>query len=141
MTILITGATGAVGRHLTGALASAGEQVRAASRKPQEAGLPEGVEVVGTDLAASSTLTANLFDGVDRMFVFPFASLNAEKSLTLRLGRAHRTPRRSTYLCSSRPMYFAGAGRQNPTWPIRFTGFEHVVRPITRFIVHHGWHA
>ncbi|MEV0398365.1 NAD(P)H-binding protein [Polymorphospora rubra] len=71
MTILVTGATGAVGRNLTSALASVGEQVRAVSRKPQEADLPEGVEVVGADLTASSTLTADLFAGVDRMFVFP----------------------------------------------------------------------
>ncbi|SNY47483.1 NAD(P)H-binding protein [Paractinoplanes atraurantiacus] len=71
MTILVTGATGAVGRNLTSALASAGEQVRAVSRQPREAGLPKGVEVVGADLTASSALTADLFDGVDRMFVFP----------------------------------------------------------------------
>ncbi|MFG1992064.1 NAD(P)H-binding protein [Actinoplanes sp. NPDC048988] len=71
MTILVTGATGAVGRSLIGALASFGEQVRAVSRQPKEAELPEGVEVVGADLTASSSLTADLFDGVDRMFVFP----------------------------------------------------------------------
>ncbi|MEU8239031.1 NAD(P)H-binding protein [Actinoplanes missouriensis] len=70
MTILITGATGAVGRNLTHALAGRGEHVRAVSRKPQEAGLPDGVEVVGADLT-SSALPADLFDGVDRMFVFP----------------------------------------------------------------------
>ncbi|GAA1657630.1 SDR family oxidoreductase [Actinoplanes couchii] len=72
MTILVTGATGAVGRHLTGALAAAGEKVRAVSREPRKAGLPDGVDVVGADLTASSALTADLFDGVDRMFVFPF---------------------------------------------------------------------
>lgn len=71
MTILITGATGAVGRNLTHALASLGEPVRAVSRKPQQAGLPDGVQVVGADLTAASALTADLFDGVDRMFVFP----------------------------------------------------------------------
>lgn len=71
MTVLVTGATGAVGRNLTIALTSAGEQVRAVSRQPREARLPDGVEVVGADLTAPSTLTADLFDGVDRMFVFP----------------------------------------------------------------------
>lgn len=71
MTILVTGASGAVGRHLVSALVRAGEQVRAVSRKPQEVELPEGVDVVGADLTAPSTLTAELFDEVDRMFVFP----------------------------------------------------------------------
>ncbi|MER7006738.1 NAD(P)H-binding protein [Dactylosporangium sp. NPDC000555] len=71
MTILVTGATGAVGRHLVAALVAGGEQVRALTRKPQEAGLPAGVEVVGADLTDPSTLHADLFDTVDRVFVFP----------------------------------------------------------------------
>ncbi len=65
MTILITGATGAVGRHLVAALVDRGEPVRAVSRKPDEANLPAGVEVAAPG-------RADLYDGVDRMFVFPF---------------------------------------------------------------------
>jgi uncharacterized protein YbjT (DUF2867 family) len=65
MTILVTGATGAVGRHLVTALVDHGEQVRAVSRKPDEAGLPAGVDVAGAG-------RPDLYDGVDRMFVFPF---------------------------------------------------------------------
>lgn len=71
MTILVTGATGSIGRHLVAALVGGGESVRALTRKPQEAGLPVGVEVVGADLADPSTLRPELFDGIDRVFVFP----------------------------------------------------------------------
>jgi uncharacterized protein YbjT (DUF2867 family) len=73
MTVLVTGATGAVGRHLVAALVAGGEQVRALSRRPQDAGLPAGVEVVGADLADPSTIRPELFDGIDRIFLFPVA--------------------------------------------------------------------
>jgi uncharacterized protein YbjT (DUF2867 family) len=64
MTILVTGATGRVGRQLVAALTAQGAAVRALSRKPSEAtGLP--VPVAGPD-------ATDLFDDVDRMFVFPF---------------------------------------------------------------------
>ncbi len=45
-TILVTGATGNVGRPLVALLAAAGARVRAATRRPQSAGFPDGVEVV-----------------------------------------------------------------------------------------------
>ncbi|WP_039795253.1 NmrA family NAD(P)-binding protein [Nocardia araoensis] len=71
MTILVTGATGAVGRHLVTTLVARGASVRALTRKPEDANLPEGVEVVAGDLADASTLRPQVFDGVDRAFVFP----------------------------------------------------------------------
>ncbi|MFI5936472.1 NAD(P)H-binding protein [Actinoplanes sp. NPDC051494] len=67
MTILVTGATGPIGRNLVEVLTTEGVRVRATSRKPQEAALSTGVEVVPTDAPG-----AEMFDGVDRMFVFPF---------------------------------------------------------------------
>lgn len=48
MTIVVTGATGNVGRPLVAALAAAGAPVRAVTRAPQTAGLPAGVEPVGS---------------------------------------------------------------------------------------------
>ncbi|MDG4794951.1 NAD(P)H-binding protein [Micromonospora sp. WMMD1082] len=51
MTILVTGATGHVGRELIVALLRRGEPVRALTRFPETARLPAGVEVVGGDLA------------------------------------------------------------------------------------------
>jgi uncharacterized protein YbjT (DUF2867 family) len=48
MTIVITGATGNVGRPLVAELAAAGAPVRAVTRTPETAGFPRGVEVVGS---------------------------------------------------------------------------------------------
>ncbi|ORB70472.1 NmrA family NAD(P)-binding protein [Mycobacterium scrofulaceum] len=48
MTIVVTGATGNVGRPLVAALAAAGAPVRAVTRAPRTAGLPAGVEPVGS---------------------------------------------------------------------------------------------
>jgi len=48
MTIVITGATGNVGRPLVAALVAAGARVRAVTRAPETAGFPSRVEVVGS---------------------------------------------------------------------------------------------
>ena len=55
MTIVVTGATGNVGRPLVSELAAAGVAVRAVTRSPQTAGFPEGVEAVDS---ASSAIDA-----------------------------------------------------------------------------------
>ncbi len=71
MTILVTGATGAVGRHLVTTLLERGASVRALTRKPDNAALPDGVDVLAGDLTDGSTLGPRVFAGVDRAFVFP----------------------------------------------------------------------
>jgi len=48
MTIVVTGATGNVGRPLVSQLAAAGARVRAVTRTPESAGLPDGVEAVSS---------------------------------------------------------------------------------------------
>lgn len=68
MAILVTGATGHVGRHVVEELTRAGQQVRAMTRNPSLATFPEGVEVVSGDLLEPDTIA---LDGVDRMFLFP----------------------------------------------------------------------
>ncbi|MGY0233942.1 SDR family oxidoreductase [Longispora urticae] len=68
--ILVTGATGNVGRHVVTLLLEAGEKVRAISRDPATAGLPDGVEVLEGDLRRPETLPAAL-NGVDRAYLFP----------------------------------------------------------------------
>lgn len=77
MTILVTGATGAVGRHLVTTLLDRGAGVRALTRKPADADLPAGAEVVAGDLADAATLGPDVFDGVDRAFVFPAEGVDA----------------------------------------------------------------
>jgi uncharacterized protein YbjT (DUF2867 family) len=52
MAIVVTGATGNVGRPLVAELVGAGAEVRAVSRRPDAAGLPAEVKVVDTAAAA-----------------------------------------------------------------------------------------
>ncbi|GIH95601.1 NAD(P)H-binding protein [Planobispora siamensis] len=63
MTFLVTGATGKVGRRVVDDLLRAGQRVRALTRDPARADLPEPVEVVRGDLADPRTL-GPAFDGV-----------------------------------------------------------------------------
>ena len=58
MTIVITGATGNVGRPLVTELVAAGADVRAVSRRPDSAGFPGEVKVVDTAEAAIPGATA-----------------------------------------------------------------------------------
>lgn len=71
MTILITGATGAVGRHVVDKLLRSGTTVRALTRDPAAAALPAGVQIVHGDMGDPATISAAIFDGVDAVFVFP----------------------------------------------------------------------
>jgi uncharacterized protein YbjT (DUF2867 family) len=48
MTIVVTGATGNVGRPLVSELAAVGARVRAVTRAPETAGFPDGVEAVNS---------------------------------------------------------------------------------------------
>ena len=54
--ILVTGATGRVGRHVVSQLLAEGTKVRALSRNPDKTGLPHEVEVVRGDLTMPETL-------------------------------------------------------------------------------------
>ncbi|TMR93096.1 NAD(P)H-binding protein [Nonomuraea basaltis] len=72
MTFLVTGATGTVGRLVVEELLAAGQQVRALTRNPAKAALPEGVEVVAGDLARLDSL-AGVFDGVEAAHFINFA--------------------------------------------------------------------
>lgn len=70
MTIVVTGATGFVGRHVVARLAAAGERVRAVTRDPRRASFPDGVEVVRGDLLEPDSLGGALA-GADRLYLFP----------------------------------------------------------------------
>jgi len=58
--VLVTGATGRVGREVVTQLLTAGVPVRALSRRPNAAGLPAAVEVVAGDLTVPESLDAAL---------------------------------------------------------------------------------
>lgn len=86
-TVLLTGATGTVGRHLVGELLAGGHRVRALTRSPEAAGLPAEVELVAGDLAAVPP--ESLFDGVDSAFVFPVAEVAGFVKAAAAAGVAH----------------------------------------------------
>jgi (4-alkanoyl-5-oxo-2,5-dihydrofuran-3-yl)methyl phosphate reductase len=69
--ILVTGATGTVGREVVTQLLAAGEQVRGMTRNPSTAKLDTRVEVVKGDFNAPDTL-AKAVDGVERVFSLTF---------------------------------------------------------------------
>ena len=74
--ILVTGATGNIGREVIAQLRAANVPVRGLSRNPQHAALPDGdgIEMVGGDLTAPDTLDRAL-DDVDAIFLVWMAPL------------------------------------------------------------------
>ena len=79
--ILVTGATGTVGRQVVSQLLDTGSEVRALVRDPDSAGLPGGVELLRGDLSDPASLTVAL-DGVGAVFlVWPFTSPEAATDL------------------------------------------------------------
>ncbi|NED03981.1 NAD(P)H-binding protein [Streptomyces sp. SID6648] len=71
MTILVTGATGTVGRRVVEQLLERGEHVRALTRDPERAEFPAGVEVVGGDLTDPASLAPALH-GVTGLHLITF---------------------------------------------------------------------
>jgi uncharacterized protein YbjT (DUF2867 family) len=69
--ILVTGATGTVGREVVAQLLTAGQRVRAMTRDPTKVNLNGGVEVVQGDFNAPDTL-ASAVKGVERVFSLTF---------------------------------------------------------------------
>jgi uncharacterized protein YbjT (DUF2867 family) len=85
MKILVTGATGNVGRLVVDELLAAGAtDIRALTVDPARAALPAGVEVVRGYLGRLDSMPAAL-DGVDRMYLAPL--LDTVRDVT-RLARA-----------------------------------------------------
>jgi len=99
--VLVTGATGNIGRPLVTQLLANGCRVRALSRNPESAGLPPDVDVVSGDLLSPATLDRAL-DGIDAVFLVwigPLAPAAAAiERLAANAGRIvfltapHRTP-------------------------------------------------
>ena len=89
--ILITGATGNVGKHLVTTLADGGVPVRALVRDPGRAALPQGVEVVRGDLTLPETLAPALADVETVFLLWPgFEARAAQPVIDLIAERARR---------------------------------------------------
>lgn len=71
MKVLVTGATGTVGRQIVTQLVQAGHEVRALTRNPATATLPVGAEVVQGDLALPESLIPAL-EGVEAVHLINF---------------------------------------------------------------------
>ncbi|MEZ4859654.1 MAG: NAD(P)H-binding protein [Caldilineaceae bacterium] len=71
-TILVTGATGNVGRAVVQQLLETGVAIRALTRNPAKANFPDTVTVFQGDLAEPATVKPALTD-VDAVFLFPVA--------------------------------------------------------------------
>jgi uncharacterized protein YbjT (DUF2867 family) len=67
MTILVTGATGTIGRHVVEQLGKCGADVRALVRDPAKANFPAGVAVEGR--SARCRLHTQRFSGVSTLFL------------------------------------------------------------------------
>ncbi|GGK62902.1 nucleotide-diphosphate-sugar epimerase [Sphaerisporangium melleum] len=94
--ILVTGATGRVGRHAVAGLLEAGAEVRALARDPEAATLPDGAEVVRGDLSRPETLDAALA-GVEAVFLV-WPTLSADHAAPAVAGAIAERARHIVYL-------------------------------------------
>ncbi|MGW7257874.1 NAD(P)H-binding protein [Streptomyces sp. NPDC054834] len=92
--IAVTGATGNVGRALVERLVTAGRPVRALTRDPQRAALPQGAEVV----RFSPDEGAALFEGASKLFLYVQAGAGRTDAL---LDAARKAGVRHVVLLSS----------------------------------------
>ncbi len=83
--VLVTGATGQIGREVVSQLRGTGCRIRAMSRNPRSGNLPADVEVVRGDLSAPDTLEACL-DGIDSVFLVWIAPLAAAAPAVARIA-------------------------------------------------------
>ncbi len=98
MTILVTGATGNVGRNVVDQLVQRGATVRALVRDPASASLPAGVDVVQGDLLDVDALRA-AFSGVSTLFLLNAVVPDEFTQALLTLGVAREAGvRRVVYL-------------------------------------------
>jgi uncharacterized protein YbjT (DUF2867 family) len=119
--VLVTGATGRVGRLVVGELLRAGVRVRALTRRPERAALPADAELVAGDLTAPESLDAPLQD-VDTVFVVWTAPMDAAAAAIARLAAAPSGKPRRVVLLSS--------PHQTPLVGGRWTTQRHFIQPF-----------
>ncbi|ESQ92859.1 SDR family oxidoreductase [Asticcacaulis benevestitus] len=88
MTILVTGSTGRVGRHVVNQLVQRGAQVRVLTRDPLKVQFPAGVEVAQGDMLDIDALRA-AFKGVTTLFLLNAVTGDefAQAIITLNIAR------------------------------------------------------
>ncbi|WBV24047.1 SDR family oxidoreductase [Pantoea piersonii] len=88
MTILVTGATGRVGRHVVDQLISRDADFRVLTRDPAHAGFPAGVNVIQGDLLDIGSLRA-AFSGISTLFLLNAVSADefTQAIITLNVAR------------------------------------------------------
>ncbi|MBA2447349.1 MAG: NAD(P)H-binding protein [Chloroflexi bacterium] len=92
MKVLVTGATGNVGRLVVDHLLGSGVEIRALTNNPTKAALPAGVEVAEGYLGKLSTMPTAL-EGVERMYLAPLPRTAREVvELAARRRRPGRRP-------------------------------------------------
>jgi uncharacterized protein YbjT (DUF2867 family) len=94
--ILVTGATGTVGRQVVSQLVTTDVRVRALTRNPGLANLPAEIEVMRGDLTVPETLDACL-DGVDVVF---FVWTADPRAVSMAVDRISKQARRIVFLSS-----------------------------------------
>jgi uncharacterized protein YbjT (DUF2867 family) len=108
--ILVTAATGKVGRNVVSGLIELGAEVTALARDPGNTDLPAGVGVVQGDLTSPGELAGHL-EGVDEVFlVWPFLTADGADALAQTLADHAR---RIVYLSAE-----AAVGRTDSSWAL-----------------------
>jgi uncharacterized protein YbjT (DUF2867 family) len=87
-TVLVTGATGSVGRYVVDSLLREGRSVRALSRRPEDAGLDRAVDVRAGELEDPASVVAAL-GGVRLLYLFPAGDLETIAALARDAGVEH----------------------------------------------------
>ena len=112
--ILVTGATGTVGRQVVTQLSEEGVPVRAVTRDPASATLPAGVEIVRGDLADPASLEPHLAGADAAFLVWPFTDPGLAVDLGPRVVETlARHVTRFVYLSAQ-----AAAGRPDSFWAV-----------------------
>jgi len=112
--IVVTGATGTVGRQVVTQLRERGLPVRAVTRDPASARLTAGTEVVRADMADPASLEPHLARADAVFLVWPFTSPELAAGQGARLARMlARHVARVVYLSAE-----AAAGRPDSFWAV-----------------------
>ncbi|BBA97298.1 hypothetical protein RVR_2970 [Actinacidiphila reveromycinica] len=143
--IVVTGATGNIGRPLVAALVAAGEQVRAVSRNPVTDELPDSVDHLAADLAEPGSMSRAV-DGADALFLLVAGELangSGDPARVLRAAEAggvRRVVLVSSQIVGTRPDGTSHAGLRAFEAAVRACGLPWtILRPSGLASNAYGW--